>query len=272
LAAVAPGRAATLDAGPLTISIPDDGGVDGVSVAGTSVLNAGAQAASGFAVRDCAAGEEYVPLRGAITEQAGVLELALTAEQVNVELAATIMAWQNALEVRGTVRSQAEPPRCLSVRFALPVDLGGWRWHRDLNRTLSLNDAATFENALPCGWGTGRMDLWPLAAVSSDAATLCIATRMDEPALFRTQYLGEEGLLAISLDFGLSEHSKKFAREAPFRFFLYALDRPTGMRGALQRYYELFPELFVERTDKMGGWFAWGDIARQPAPLCDFGL
>jgi len=272
LGAATPGRTATVEGGPLRVSVAGDGSVDGVSAAGTNVLNADAQAASGFAVRDFAGGEEYVPLRGAATQADAGLNFVVGADTVKAEVTAELKPWQDTLEVSGVLRSQAPPPRSLTVRFALPVDLAGWSWHRDLSRTLTVNDLADFSNAVPCKWGAGLMDLWPLAAVSDDRSTLCVATRVDEPRLFRIQYLGEQGLLTISFDFGLSEHSQKFATEAPFHFFIYALDRPTGVRGALERYYHLFPELFVERTRQVGGWFAWGDIARQPAPLCDFGL
>ncbi len=185
LGAATPGRTATVEGGPLRVSVAGDGSVDGVSAAGTNVLNADAQAASGFAVRDFAGGEEYVPLRGAATQADAGLNFVVGADTVKAQVTAELKPWQDTLEVSGVLRSQAPPPRSLTVRFALPVDLAGWSWHRDLSRTLTVNDLADFSNAVPCKWGAGLMDLWPLAAVSDDRSTLCVATRVDEPRLFR---------------------------------------------------------------------------------------
>ena len=270
--AAAPAPAADLSSGPLTITVADDGSIAAVSCVDVDLLAPDAVGASGFAVRDHAMGEESAPLRGSVAPADGGLRVTVGSDEVSAQVEATLRPWRDAIEVSGVMRSSAPPPRCLTVRFALPVALPQWRWHRDLNRVLRTNDAADFTNAQKCGWGSGDMDLWPLAAVSSESATVCVATRMDEPRLFRSEYLGAQGLLAISFDFGLTEHSERFATEAPFHFFIYALPDSTGMRGALVRYWDLFPELFVERTDKLGGWFAWGDIARKPGPLCDFGL
>lgn len=269
---VACGYAAELSSGPLTITVADDGSLAAVACAGKDLLAADAVAASGFAVRDHTVGEEFVPLRGSVRAQGDGLELSVSSEAVQAQVVATLHARRDCLEVAGVLRSTAPPPRCLTVRFGLPLALAGWTWHRDLNRTLVVNTATDFTNAQPIPWGSGRVDLWPLAAVSSPVGTLCVATRLDEPRLRVTRYQGAQGLLSISFDFGLSPHSARYGTEVPFRFFIYALEQSTGMRGALVRYWELFPELFVERTDKLGGWFAWGDIARKPGPLCDFGL
>ncbi|MCD6362345.1 MAG: hypothetical protein J7M38_15920 [Armatimonadetes bacterium] len=254
------------------LSVADNGRISAASCAGVDLLAADAVAASGFAVRDHAMGEDFAPLRGTVTPDGDGLRLNVSSDAVHARVEATLRPWRDCIEVAGLLRSETPPPRCLTVRFGLPLALEGWVWHRDLNRVMTVNAQTAFTNAQVTTWGSGRMDLWPLAAVSDDTATVCVATRMDEPRLSATSYLGTEGLLAVSFDFGLSEHSPRFATEVPFRFFIYGLGAPTGMRGALVRYWELFPELFVERTDKLGGWFAWGDIARKPGPLCDFGL
>jgi len=253
------------------LALDAQGVVAELQVAGRDLLCADAAPQSGFAVCDRVAGDEFVSLRELVAgDQPG--PPVLRSEQAQAEVEVEFEPLEGALQVSGVLRSLAPPPRCLTVRFALPLDLSGWRWHQDLDRTRTIVAPNTYRNGIPTTWGAGWMDLWPLAAVSDDNSTVGMAVRMDEARLCRMQYLGEERLLAIEFDVGLSEHSARFATEAPFRFFLFALDEPTGMRGALQRYYELFPELFVERTDQVGGWFAWGDIARQPGPLCDFGL
>ncbi|MGC9319706.1 MAG: hypothetical protein ACP5KN_16865, partial [Armatimonadota bacterium] len=268
LAGSLPAGAVELPMGPLTLTIAPDGAVSGVRVGDRDLTAGPAVAVGGFAVRDHNAGEQFTPLRGEIDDG----RFAVASDEAGVTVDATVTRHERALEIAGTLRSSADPPRCLTLRFGLPVDLTGWRWHRDLDAERAIEAPMLYRNGIPSTWGSGWMDLWPLAAVSGEGTTICLATRIDEPRLLRFAYDAESDLLMIEFDIGLSEHSDRFATEAPFRFFLYALDAPTGLRGGLARYYDLFPELFVERTEKVGGWFAWGDIATHEPPLSDYGL
>ncbi|MEA3401894.1 MAG: hypothetical protein U9R79_11710 [Armatimonadota bacterium] len=268
LAGCLPASAAELGTGPLAITIGPGGAISGVRVGEQNLTAAAAVAEGGFAVRDHRAGEQFAPLRGETAEG----RFAVASDEAGVALDASVTRHEQALEIAGTLRSTVDPPRCLTLRFGLPMDLTGWRWHRDLDAARAIKAPILYRNGIPSTWGSGWMDLWPLAAVSNEGATVCLATRIDEPRLLRLGYDGGRKLLMIEFDLGLSEHSEQFAGEVPFRFFLYALGEPTGLRGGLARYYDLFPELFVERTEKMGGWFAWGDIARHEPPLSDYGL
>jgi len=251
-----------------SLALDERGAVSQISIAGRDLLCAASVEESGFAICDRTRGDEFVPLRELTPGRAGPV---LRSDEVQAQVEVQFEELGGALQVGGTVRSLTEPPRCLTLRFALPVDLTGWRWHQDLHQTRAIAAPTVYRNGLATEWGGGWMSLWPFAAVSDDRSTIGLATRIDEPRLVRFSYLGEQRLLVVEFDVGLSEHSI-FATSAPFRFFLVTADAPTGLREVLARYYELFPELFVERTEDAGGWFAWGDIERQPGPLSDFGL
>ena len=79
----------------------------------------------------------------------------------------------------------------------------------------------------------------------------------------------------ITFDFGLTNRSETFPNMATFSCLLFALRRPqSGFRGALQQYYETFPQAFLERTIRdQGIWMPFlsdlsGPCAHSNRSLC----
>ena len=258
----------TASGGALGLTIDDTTGrVSRIELAGESVVAASAVAASGFAVADWATDKTYRPVpmrRGDDGSWQG--------QQDGFQITATIAGLDGAIDVRGEVADVSAADRSLSLRFGLPVAAEGWQWSSDLDRRLPIVGAGSYTNGVSIRVGSGRLDLWPLSAISNDRATLALATRIDEPAICHGRYEGTDQLLSLTFDVALTELARKSPRRARFHFAILAADTPFGMRSGLGEYYRVWPDLFVKRTDLMGGWFAWGDILHLGPPLSDFGL
>ncbi len=115
--------------------------------------------------------------------------------------------------------------------------------------------------------GTGRLSLYPFAAVSQGDQGLAIALDMGKPAFFRVGFAAGLGELYIAYDLGL-------AREKPaaeFSFCTFPFDGAAGFRGATARFYEVFPEYFRCRTPQQGIWMPFQKIS-QVEGWQDFGF
>ena len=224
----------------------------------------------GFAVADYATDKQLKPF--AVALQPSEEGIAYEGVARGLRLSGGIRALPEGIDITGLVQDTSGADRAISLRFAIPVEAEGWQWSRDLRVRAPIREGLAFDNSVKIGLGSGRLDLWPLSAINSSTATLALATRIDEPAVFHCSYDPTDALFAIQLDFCLTQLAKKLPRRAPFHFTILAHDMPFGMRSALAAYYATFPDLFVKRTDKLGGWFAWGDVLHLKAPISDFGL
>ncbi|MFQ6098332.1 MAG: hypothetical protein ACE5O2_11465, partial [Armatimonadota bacterium] len=268
-----PAHGATLKSGPLVIVTDDVGRVARLTLDGTDLTHRPAVAYSGFAVADCAgerAEAQYVPVPCDVRETPTVIEV--EGAVADVRLRARIAQAPGGFFLSGDLQDERDQDRAISLRFSLPVNAVGWLWSRDLNHALEITPKQTLTNALPCPVGLGSFDISPVNAIASEDRTLAFATRMDRPAISRTEYDAGSGLFSIAFDFALTDIARKFPRRAPFQFYVLAADNAWGLRAALAQYYRTCPELFVRRSPLAGGWFAWGDILSLDPPLCDFGL
>jgi hypothetical protein len=268
LVTVATAEPVTLTRGPLQVGLDRSSGeVVSLSLSGRDI--AGGKT-GGFRVRDHAAAEQLAVFPVALEPAADAV--AFSGEVQGLQLSGTLAVEAGRIDVRGEIAEQGGRDRCVSLRFALPVAPEGLRWSRDLCRRVPVAGDSPVTNAGNVGLGSGKLDLWPLSAVDCEAGTLALATRIDEPAIFHCFADGQSGQFCIQFDFALTELTAKLPRRAPFHFAILATDTPLGLRSALDEYYATWPDLFSRRTDRLGGWFAWGDVLHLAPPISDFGL
>ena len=259
----------TVSSGPLTLELDAaTGRATALTLAGSAKAPAGVT--GGFAVADHATEKSFLPFPVAVTGAEG--DLRLEGAQRGLKLAGAIKVEAHRIDVRGEIADTSGADRAISLRFGLPLAGDGLMWSRDLRRRARVDEAASVTNAVNTSLGSGKMELWPLAAISDGSATLSLATRIDEPAIFHCSYDPHEALFTIQFDVALTELARKLPRRAPFHFAILASETPFGMRSALAEYYATWPDLFVKRTDLLGGWFAWGDALHLASPISDFGL
>lgn len=228
---------------------------------------------TGILVRDVARGGLPVQAGGEMRPSEGAVSQRATLKKLGLHIEATYRSKGLFIEVSGTVADLKGEDRAVSVYLALPVERGSWVWWDSVSTSRTEADygeLAYFETGMQYGLD-GAHSKYPLGAISwPEVAGLTIAVRMDEPVVHRIVYNSKLGLFFIAFDFGLVPERTIEGRPlsvAPFRALIYAHDPEWGMRSALRRYYELFPQFFVKRVKVEGGWYVWGNMAETPGAL-----
>lgn len=187
---------------------------------------------------------------------------------LGLELTATYKGVGGYIEVNGKVADLRKEDRAVTVYFALPVVKGKWQWWDSIAVARTAEDEQSelhyFETGVQYGLN-GAHSKYPLGALTlNEQGGLTLAVRMDEPVVHRIAYNPQLSLFYIALDFGLVPE-KRFDGtplwEAPFRILLYRHDHEWGFRSALKRYYDFFPQFFIKRVRREGGWYVWGNMA-----------
>ena len=95
------------------------------------------------------------------------------------------------------------------------------------------------------------------AAIADGAHGLGIGIDMNHPAFFRAGFNTGTHELFLAYDIGLTPEKPK----AHMRFCKFTFDPAGEFRGALAKYYELFPEDFLCRTPEQGLWMPFAKIS-----------
>ncbi len=197
------------------------------------------------------------------------LEIIGGSEEPAVELACQVWAEPNYLRFSLEVVDTSGDDRGVTLRFQMPVEAEGWLWWDDTATSRKIQAGRRYvrydneeRGIFPAWWH-------PLGAISEEGGQgLAFAVPMDPPTLARVGYDGD---FFIEFDAGLSQETKKFPGKAQFTFYLYRYGGEWGLRAALKKYYDLFPQYFVKRVTKEGLW-----LARTPTQVInspeDFGI
>jgi hypothetical protein len=200
----------------------------------------------GFYVRDVAAGGKFVPFDNAVRESLG-LELTFDTQA------------ENAIIIAGRVQDLTGTDRAITLRFALPLELAGWVWHDDVRKSRRISPDQRYIHAVDIKTGVkGEHSLYPLGAITDDDLGLGMAMDMMHPAQCRICVEG--GQFVLEYDLGLAAETDAFPSAAEFRFVVFDFDARWEFRGALARFYKLFPEQFVRRVDEHGAWMPFASI------------
>lgn len=241
-----------------------------LQTAAHSVLAPSGVAGSGFALRDHAIDKAPLPLTCTVRRQADALEF--SAARDGLRLSATCTAIADGWEFRATVARTDDRERFLSLRFGLPVDVGGWRQHVDLLRERPMAPERDATNANPIPHGSRLLDYLPMSAISSELLSLGYAVRMDQQWFRHVRYEGRDRVFGHTLDFALINGSGHFERSATFHFFLFAPAGRDGLRAVVRDYFMLFPQWGASPQCAPGGWSGSSRQTAQKPPISDFGL
>ncbi len=152
------------------------------------------------------------------------------------------------LRIDGEVRDTTGEDRALGVRFALPLDLAGWTWHRDAEERETIQAGPVYRHTYKCRTGIGLCSIYPWSAVTGPDAGLSLALPLAQgPRVFLLQHDQSRQETSLTFFSGLAKEAGHHPSRAPFSFVLYAHDPAWGMRSAMEIYYRLFPESFVKR-------------------------
>ncbi len=263
--------AVTVEAGALRLAWGKTGRIARVQCGAADLTGAGV-AASGMALRDCAAQEEYEPISGEVRATADGLRFRGRNTAGTLAVSGQCVSKKNWLVVRGEVQNLTDADHAVSLRFALPVACEGWSWGTRLHKTEPLLAGRRIHLGKATSVGSGYMALRPVATISDKAHTLGLIMPMDSIGLYDFRVDVDDGLFSLVIDFAMTKHCPRFFKKVAFEFYIDGEADGWGLRSVLARYYANRPEFFARHTPEAGGWFAWGDILRQPPPVCDYGL
>ncbi|MBI2299098.1 MAG: hypothetical protein HYU66_09190 [Armatimonadetes bacterium] len=191
------------------------------------------------------------PALGRVEPAADGAKLTWESAEQHLAIDAVWHAAADHLELAGEVRDTSGADRAVAVSFRLPIDAAGWTWYDDLHNQQTIEPVIGYGSARVLG-ERRTIALYPFAALGNPDAALALAVPLDQPRIFRLTYDTVHGY-CLNYEFGLARDAAKNPSRAAFRCVLYRLDPRWGFRSAAQRYYDLFPQFFTRRLDRLGG-------------------
>jgi len=209
---------------------------------GVPVESAG-QAGEGFQVRDVAAETDFVSI------QQAVLELKLDCRTGESGDAAFFDV---------TLEDTSGKDRAVTLIYAVPLPAADWQWPRDPRHAVPVVEGREYlETARFAAGANGRVSRYPFGAVTGPREGVALGIDMAHPAFFRVGYNAGTRELFLAYDIGLTPEKPL----AHLRFCRFRFDKTWGFRGALARFYELFPEQFSCRIPRQGLWMPFAKIS-----------
>lgn len=211
---------------------------------------------SGFVIRDVKAGTDFYALHQSA--------LGIECEQKVEKLGPG-----DSIDVR--LKWTGSGDKLLTLSYLYPVsgnDQFPVVWYPDPRREEAISGIGEYTVATRTRAGVAhRLSRWPFAAIRSGDTGHAIGIDMTLPAVFRVGYQAGLRCLFVSYDVALTPEK----REAHLRLVKWQFPGQMGFRGALQSYYEMFPEVFRVRIQKQGLWMPFAKISSVEA-WEDFGF
>jgi hypothetical protein len=253
LVMVAPVWSAQVQSGDgLALTIAADGPVQTVSIDGKAWPTA--DVPSGLLLRDVAADGGFVPAGGSVALEGEDAVHSGANAALGLDFEVRYSGGDNCVRVDGFIRDTTGADRAVTVRLALPVEAVGGTWWSDILGGEAIADGVYHTLRTVVVGATGQASTYTWGAVSTDAGELCIGIPLDHFVVHRIEYDCDARLLYVDFDFGLAEETEAFPRRADFRAVIYHADPAWGFRSATAKYYEIFPESFVRRSEREGLW------------------
>ena len=202
---------------------------------------------------------DYTWLNGSVTENNGTIYENLT--KGDVMFNASYIPHDRYIRVNARVRALCNEDKAVTLYFSLPLNLSGYIWGDDVRngRIINFSDENLYKN---WQWfGRDRyISIYPISSISDNETGISYAIPLNNPVIFRIFY--SPFSYTISFDFALTNKTKISSKEANISFIVYKNDYPKwGFRGALKKYYEIFPQYFTKRVIDEGIWMPFVDIS-----------
>jgi len=195
----------------------------------------------GFQIRDVAAGSDFV----AINDTA--LDVKLECQTTQGDVATFFDV--NLCDTSGRDRA---------VTLVYAVRTSALQWFQNPRQTIEVEPGREYLDASRFSAGSnGRLSRYPFAAVANAGEAVALGIDMRRPAFFRAGYNSDSEELFLACDVGLAPEKPS----THVRFCKFHFDPTWGFRGALDRYYALFPEAFERRIAEQGLWMPFARIS-----------
>ena len=187
-----------------------------------------------------------------------------------VALEAVFSGRSDHIRVDGSIEGIGRGDRSVEVTYTLPIDARGWRWGNYARDSQEI-DSGTYANETL--WNVQPTSRYPFGSIHDDRSLLGVGVPLSDPRVTRIEYKTGKGL-SISFDLGVARGGSSAGPKATFSFVIYTGDAEWGFRSATARYYDIFPQSFVHRTDpaREGIWFQKPPLDQLSESYRDFGL
>jgi hypothetical protein len=227
--------------------------------------------ASGFYVRDVAAGSDFIHLGGTATQQGNNIVFQGSDAALGLQLTATFQPAGNHIVIDASLKDTRGQDRAVSLYFALPIASQGWTWWKDIRVSALANSQPEHRFALSTDWGSnGFMSHYTLSSLSGPAG-LALAYPMDQPSVSRFAYNSSTYQYYFVSELGLSARTQPVPSQANVRFLLYKHDPAWGFRAAFDKYVQIYPRFFERRVQEDGVWVAHAELDGIPN-IADFNI
>lgn len=209
---------------------------------------------AGFLIRDVAQGSGFV---------------ALGREALGVRLNAQTRRGAGVTFYEVSLTETTGRDRALTLVYTLPQEQAGLTWFHHPRRTVPLAGTKNeVMNATRHAVGAnGLLSRYPFGAVAAAGKGQAVGIDPATPLVFRVGCQPVTRELFLACDIGLAPEKPA----ATFRFCVFDFEAGDGFRGALERYYGLYPDAFVTRIREQGVWMPFAAISKV-AGWEDFGF
>lgn len=176
----------------------------------------------------------------------------LSTEQL--KFSTTYSAFSDHIRADVLIEDMSAPLRSrpLRIYYTVPIDAIGWQWGDDIYENRTIQAGGMYERSF--AMLDRRVSVYPWSAVYNGDSGISLAVPMDVPRIQKFVYTGGKGLQTL-FDVCLSTETVHVeAGKATVSFLLYDFAPEWGFRSATKKYYEIFPEFFVKRTERDGCW------------------
>ncbi len=208
-----------------------------------------------------------VPIEPTAEEQEGfqVRDVAAETDFVSIEHSALDLRLDSRMQEDGdaaffdvTLEDASGDDRAVTLVYAVPLSGSDWQWLHDPRRSTPVAEGREYLDAAGFDAGAnGRLSRYPFGAVAGPDGGMALGIDMAHPAFFRVGYNAGTRELFLAFDLGLTPEKPT----AHLRFCKFRFDGGGGFRGALSRFYELFPDHFACRIPRQGLWMPFAKIS-----------
>ena len=182
--------------------------------------------------------------------------------EAGLGIEARFTATPSCIVVDGRVTNLRGGDRALALSFSIPVDAAGWTWDDDIRRSRPIGATGCYERTEAAACGSGRISVYPVAAVHDARRGLALALDPARPAQFQLVYDADRRCLSLNLDLALVPESEPFPNAASFAFRFYPCDPRWGFRSAFDTYMRLFADAYAVRSRDQGIWMPFSLISK----------
>jgi len=200
---------------------------------------------AGFLVRDEAQGSGFT---------------AISKKALGVRLATKTRRCAGVTFYDVTVSELTGKDRALTLVYTLPLEKNGLTWFHDPRKAVLLAETKSeVMNATHHAVGAnGLLSRYPFGAVASAGKGRALGIDPATPLVFRIGCQPQTRELFLACDIGLAPEKP----HATFRFCVFDFDAAAAFRGALARYYEIYPDAFATRIKEQGVWMPFAAVSK----------